>query len=160
MEALATIQEGMSTMQQSITSMQQEVRSINKRTEQTQLDHRECLKYHHPDSSDDEEVATRTAPMVEDDQVSFCFVLFETFCFNFCYFLLFVKLVTIYYSVSRVLLRPLGGVIFILVGVYLLCFTLCPFVTKRGSNFYFWTGNVFPNRSSDFCHRMAKGGVC
>jgi hypothetical protein len=42
----------------------------------------------------------------------------------------------------------------------LLCFTLCPFVTKRGSNFYFWTGNVFPNRSSYFCPRMAKGGVC
>jgi hypothetical protein len=36
----------------------------------------------------------------------------------------------------------------------------CPFVTKMGSNFYFWTGNVFPNRSSDFCPRMAKGGVC
>jgi len=33
-------------------------------------------------------------------------------------------------------------------------------VTKRGSNFYFWTGNVFPNRLSDFCPRMAKGGVC
>jgi hypothetical protein len=33
-------------------------------------------------------------------------------------------------------------------------------VTKRGSNFYFWTGNVFPNRSSDFCPRMAKWGVC
>jgi hypothetical protein len=54
-------------MQQSITSMQQEVRSINKRTEQTQLDLRECLKYHHLDSSDDEEVAPRTAPMTEDD---------------------------------------------------------------------------------------------
>jgi hypothetical protein len=52
MEALAAIQGGMSTMQQSITSMQQEVRSINKRTEQTQLDLRECLKYHHPNSSD------------------------------------------------------------------------------------------------------------
>jgi hypothetical protein len=51
MEALAAIQGGMSTMQQSITSMQQEVRSINKQTEHTQLDLRECLKYHHPDSS-------------------------------------------------------------------------------------------------------------
>jgi len=67
MEALAAIQGGISTMQQSITSMQQEVRSINKRTEQTQLDLRECLKYHHLDSSDDEEVAPRTAPMAEDD---------------------------------------------------------------------------------------------
>jgi hypothetical protein len=42
----------------------------------------------------------------------------------------------------------------------LLYFTLCPFVTKMGSNFYFWTGNVFPNQSSDFCPRMAKGGAC
>jgi hypothetical protein len=67
MEALDAIQGGMSTMQQSITSMQQEVHSINKRTEQTQLDLRECLKYHHPDSSDDEEVAPRNAPMAEDD---------------------------------------------------------------------------------------------
>jgi len=67
MEALAAIQGGMSTMQQSITSMQQKVLTINKQTEQTQLDLRECLKYHHPDNSDDEEVAPRTAPMAEDD---------------------------------------------------------------------------------------------
>jgi len=67
MEALAAIQGGMGNMQQPITSMQQEVRSINKRTEQTQLDFREYVKYHHPDSSDDEEVAPRTAPMPEDD---------------------------------------------------------------------------------------------
>jgi hypothetical protein len=40
-------------------------------------------------------------------------------------------------------------------------FTLWPFETKRGSIFfYFGTENVFLNRSSDFCHRMAKGGVC
>jgi hypothetical protein len=53
MEALAAIQGGMSNMQQSITSMQQEVHSINKRVEQNQLDLRECLKYHHPGSSDE-----------------------------------------------------------------------------------------------------------
>jgi hypothetical protein len=67
MEALAAIQGGMSTMQQSITSTQQEVHSINKRVEQNQLDLRECLKYHHPGSSDDEDDAPRTAPMAEDD---------------------------------------------------------------------------------------------
>jgi hypothetical protein len=67
MEALASIQEGMSTMEQSITSMQQEVNSINKPVEQNQLDLRECLKYHHPGSSDDEGDAPRTAPMAEDD---------------------------------------------------------------------------------------------
>jgi hypothetical protein len=54
-------------MQQSITSIQQEVHSINKRVEQNQLDLRECLKYHHLGSSDDEEDAPRTAPMAEDD---------------------------------------------------------------------------------------------
>jgi len=45
-------------------------------------------------------------------------------------------------------------------GCFITLFTLYPFVTKRGSDFYFWTGNVFPNRSSDFCPRIAKGGVC
>jgi peptidoglycan hydrolase CwlO-like protein len=67
MEALAAIQGGMSTMQQSINSMQQEVDSINKRVEQNQLDLKECLKYHHPGSNDDEDDAPRTAPMAEDD---------------------------------------------------------------------------------------------
>jgi hypothetical protein len=38
-------------------------------------------------------------------------------------------------------------------------FILCPFVTKRGSNFYLdWDCNF--NRSSDFCPRMAKWGIC
>jgi hypothetical protein len=73
MEALAAIQGGMSTMQvsmssmqQSITAMQLEVHSINKSVEQNQLDLKECLKYHHPDSSDDEDDAPRTAPMADD----------------------------------------------------------------------------------------------
>jgi hypothetical protein len=67
MAALTAIQRGMSTMQQSITSMQLEVHSINKRVEQNHLDIREYLKYHHPDSNDDEDAAPRTAPMAEDD---------------------------------------------------------------------------------------------
>jgi hypothetical protein len=73
MEALAAIQGGMSSMQVSMSSMQQlittmqlEVHSINKRVEQNQLDLRECPKFHHPDSSDDEDAAPRTAPMAED----------------------------------------------------------------------------------------------
>jgi hypothetical protein len=41
--------------------------------------------------------------------------------------------------------------------VLLLCFTLCAFVTKRKSNFYFWTGNVFPNLSSDFVLEWPNG---
>jgi hypothetical protein len=61
---------------------------------------------------------------------------------------------------TLVLLRPLGGVIFIYSWFLLFCFTLCPFVTKMESNFYSWTGNVIPNRSSYFCPRMAKRGVC
>jgi len=66
MEVVAAIQGGMSNMQQSITSMQQEVHSISKRVKQNLLDLRVCLKYHHPGSSDDEDDAPRTAPMVED----------------------------------------------------------------------------------------------
>jgi len=73
MEALAAIQGGMSTMQlsmtsmqQSIATMQQEVHSINLRVEKKQLDLQECLKFHHPASSDDEDDAPRTVPMAED----------------------------------------------------------------------------------------------
>jgi hypothetical protein len=97
MEALAAIQGGMSTMhlsmtsmQQSITTMQQEVYSINKRVEQNQLDLKECLKYHHPASSDDEDDAPRAAPMAEDALVfflSFCIVYLR----HLVYLLLFLK---------------------------------------------------------------------
>jgi hypothetical protein len=62
MEASATIQGGISSMQLSMSSMQQEVHSINLHVEQNQLDLRECLKLHHPSSSDDED----DAPMAED----------------------------------------------------------------------------------------------
>jgi hypothetical protein len=49
-------------MQLSMSSMQQEVHSINLRVEQNQLDLRECLKFHHPSNSDDED----DAPMADD----------------------------------------------------------------------------------------------
>jgi hypothetical protein len=39
-----------------------------------------------------------------------------------------------------VLLRPLGGVIFVVMAFH---YSVLPFVTKRGSNFYFWTRIVF-----------------
>jgi hypothetical protein len=58
---------------------------------------------------------------------------------------------------TLVLLRPLGGVIFLWL-IFLTLFTLCPFVTKKGSNFYFWTGNVFSNRSSDFLSQNGQRG--
>jgi hypothetical protein len=83
---------------------------------------------------------------------------FETFL-SFSYFAetprYFITLFTM------VLLRSLGGVIFDVVDFYffLLCLTLCRFVTKRGSNFYLDRDCIF-NRSSDCCPRMAKGGVC
>jgi hypothetical protein len=64
------MQVSMSSMQQSITAMQLEVHSINKRVEQNQLDLKECLKFHHPDSSDD-----------EDGFLSFIFVVLLLFLF-------------------------------------------------------------------------------
>jgi hypothetical protein len=75
MEALAAIQGGMSNMQQFITSMQQEVHSINKRVEQNQLDLRECRKYHHPGSSDDEDDAPRMFELYLFIFVVFVFIL-------------------------------------------------------------------------------------
>jgi hypothetical protein len=82
--------------------------------------------------------------------------LFETFHFYFA----MLKIFDLYYSVypgpSETVRESNFYSSYVLL---LLCFTLCPFVTKKGSNFYFWTGNVFPNRSSDFCPKMAKGGV-
>jgi hypothetical protein len=80
MEALAALQGGMSSMQvsmssmkqsmcsmqQSISSMQLAVHSIDRRVEQNQLDLQECLKYHHPSGSDDEDDADRILPMPED----------------------------------------------------------------------------------------------
>jgi hypothetical protein len=72
-----------------------------------------------------------------------------------------VKLLNLYYSVSRVLLRLLGGVIFLLVVCYITLFYPLSFCDKKGGVvFYFLTENVFSNWSSDFCSRMAKAGVC
>jgi hypothetical protein len=53
-------------MQQSISSIQLAVHSIGKRVEQNQLDLQECLKYHHPSGSDDEDDADGISPMPED----------------------------------------------------------------------------------------------
>jgi hypothetical protein len=73
MEALAALQGGMSSLQVSMTSMQQsmcsmqlDVHSIDRRVEQNQLDLQECLKYHHPTGSDDEDDADGILPMLED----------------------------------------------------------------------------------------------
>jgi hypothetical protein len=56
----------MSNMQVTMTSMHQKIHSINLRVEQNQLDLQECLKYHHPGSSDDEDDAARTTPLPEN----------------------------------------------------------------------------------------------
>jgi hypothetical protein len=53
-------------MQVTMSSMQQEIHSINLRVEQNQLDLQECLKFHHPSSSDDGDDAYRTVPLPED----------------------------------------------------------------------------------------------
>jgi hypothetical protein len=73
MEALATLQGGMSSMQVSMSSMQQSissiqlaVHSIDRRMEQNQVDLQECLKYHHPSSSDDKDIEDGILPMTED----------------------------------------------------------------------------------------------
>jgi len=73
MEALVALQGGMSSLQVSMSSMQQStssmqlaMHSIDRRVEQNQLDLQECLKYHHPSSSDDEDVADGILPMPED----------------------------------------------------------------------------------------------
>jgi hypothetical protein len=62
---MSNMQVSMSSMQQSISSIQLEVHSINKLVEHNQLDLKECLKFHHP-SSDDEEDADGTLPLPED----------------------------------------------------------------------------------------------
>jgi hypothetical protein len=49
-----------------MSSMKQEIHSINLRVEQNQLDLQECLKFHDPSSSDDEDDADRTVPLLED----------------------------------------------------------------------------------------------
>jgi len=46
--------------------MQLAVHSIDRRVEQNQLDLQECLKYHHPSSSDYEDVADGILPIPED----------------------------------------------------------------------------------------------
>jgi hypothetical protein len=46
--------------------MQLAVHSIDRRMEKNQLDLQECLKYHHPSSSDDEDVADGILPMPDD----------------------------------------------------------------------------------------------
>jgi len=83
------------------------------------------------------------------------FFFHSAWCFSF---LLSVKRFDLYYSISRALLRPLGGVISMTVVFFLLlCFTLCPFVTKRGSNFYFWPGMYFQTGQVIFVPEWPKG---
>jgi chromosome segregation ATPase len=64
--SMSSMQQSMCSMQQSISSMQLAVHSIDRRVEQNQLDLQECLKYHHPSSSDDEDVVDEILPMPED----------------------------------------------------------------------------------------------
>jgi hypothetical protein len=64
--SMSSMQQSMCSMQQSISSIQLAVHSIDRRVEQNQLDLQECLKYHHPSGSDDEDDADGSLPMPED----------------------------------------------------------------------------------------------
>jgi hypothetical protein len=59
--------------------------------------------------------------------------IFETFYFYLC---CYVKLLNIYYSVYPGPSETIKGSNFYDSWFLLLCFTLCPFVTKRGSNYF------------------------
>jgi len=63
---MSSMEQTMCSIQQSISSMQLAVHSIDRRVEQNQLDLQECLKYHHPSGSDDEDDADGILPMPED----------------------------------------------------------------------------------------------
>jgi len=72
------------------------------------------------------------------DFISLCFIVY--FCVIlrlfviFCYF---VKHLNLCYSVYPGPSETVRGSNFYYSWFLLLCFTLCPFVTKMGSNFYF-----------------------
>jgi hypothetical protein len=128
MEALAALQGGMSSMQVSMSSMQQSmcsmqqsisymqlaVYSIDRRVEQNQLDLQECLKYHHPSGSDDEDDANRILPITEH---------------------VWFPLVFVDFLLSFVILRLFFFCLVKTFGYILLCFPN-PSETVRGSNFY------------------------
>jgi hypothetical protein len=134
---MSSMQLSMSSMQQSISTMQQKVHYINLQVKQNQLDLWECLKFHHPSSSDDED----DAPMAEDAWASFCFVVvlfsFETFVL---YFATFVKLLDYITLFTLVLLRPFVGVIFVVVDFYYFVLPFVPLWQKGGVIFIFGLG--------------------
>jgi len=100
----------------------------------------------------------------QQDLVFGGFLFLWATCSLFSIFLLFRILecfcVWILYTLfTLVLFRHQGGV-FYYCGLFKLCLPFVPLRQKRGSIYLFWTGNVFLTRSSDFCPRMNKWGVC
>jgi hypothetical protein len=76
--------------------------------------------------------------LVKEVILLFFLSLFQQAAYSFNMFFVFFRtvvgdLITLF---TLVLLRHLGGVICVWC-LLLLCFTLCPFVTKMGSNFLF-----------------------
>jgi len=121
----------MITMEQSISSLQLEVRSINKRVEQTHLDLQECLRVHHPGNSDDEDNARGCLSFPLFYCLFLCILrVFVIFCY-------FVKHLNLYYSVFSGPSETVRGSNFYYNWFLLLCFTFCPFVTKKGEKFLF-----------------------
>lgn len=135
--------------------MQQEVHSIELHVEQNQIDLWECLKFHHPSSSDDKD----DAPMANASWLSSLVIVFDVFWDIFILFIFCWNSWIFYYSVYPSPSETFRGSDFWCVWFLLLCFTLCHFVTKMGNSLYLHRDCIF-NRSSDFCPRMAKRGVC
>jgi hypothetical protein len=90
--------------------------------------------------------------------------LFWDTCRLFSIFLLFRILehfcLWILYTLFTLVLLRHQGEVFYYCGLSKLCLPFVPLRQKRGSIYLFWTENVFLTRSSDFCPRMAKWGVC
>jgi len=82
------------------------------------------------------------------------FFFHSTWCFSF---LLSVKLFDLYYSVSRVLLRSLGGVISITVGFYYFVLPFVPLWQKGGVIFIFGPGMYFQTGQVIFVPEWPKG---
>jgi hypothetical protein len=107
-----------------ISAMQQEVHSINLRMEQNQIDLRECLKFHHPSSSDDED----DAPMADASWFSFLVVVCDLF-WDICVIFLILCYICLiswifYYSVYPSPSETVRGSNFCVVFIFTLFYPL------------------------------------
>jgi hypothetical protein len=129
---------GFAQMMDILGALQREVRTISVRVEQCQIDIKECLKHHHPHNDDED------------------WVLWSLLFFFRCLF----KLLFLGYFWENLLLFMFLDIFIFITVVFL--YSVYPLSSwdKKEEYFYFWTRIVFLNRSSDFCPKMAKMGVC